>query len=357
MTQRPPLLGRRSTSNSAAKLARTDPPARSNSPARDEVADRLRTRPTEEGLLAARARPEDRVATRSTAPPPGAVLPADPIAVRPAAAETIGDIGPLPPLQLSQDTPATAPRATPTTNDLARIRTLVNESKAQLAPIQTYSVRMTRQERVGDTLQPEEEVILNLRREPRAVRLEWPDGPNAGREVLYVSAPNGGTMHIKMANPLVPRMSLPPDSPLALRQSRHPITEAGVDAMIARLEETVAMHESGRAAGEKLTYEGCKAPIPGAPACHMIQRVTATGETWLVGIDAQTHWPYLVQETAADGSLLERYIFRDQRTDLPELAAANAFDPEVRWGPAMGLLGRLARTSGDDSPADASASR
>ena len=60
-------------------------------------------------------------------------------------------------------------------------RTLVEEAKAQLAPLRNYRVQMTRQERVGDDLQPEENVVLSIRRDPRAVRLEWTEGPSAGR--------------------------------------------------------------------------------------------------------------------------------------------------------------------------------
>lgn len=338
---RPPMLGRRSVApiEPAAALAQADP-----------VADRLRIRPTRAGMLAAVEAP-GLIRTRSTAPPPGAVLASVPVAIEVASpGSRLEELEPLPPL--TGLTPPSEPL-----DPLRQIRSLVEESKAQLAPVRTYRVRMTRQERVGDTLQPEEDVLLSIRREPRAVRLEWTEGPNAGREVLYSAAPHGGLMHIHMPSPLVPRMSLPPDSPLALRNSRHPITEAGLDAILARLDESVALHEAGRGGAERLTYEGLRTPIPGGPPCHTIQRVTPEGETWLVAIDAQTHCPLLVQETARDGSLLERYVFRDPQTDLPELSAATAFDPDSRWGPSKGLLGRLARSSGNEAGPDESTTR
>jgi hypothetical protein len=57
----------------------------------------------------------------------------------------------------------------------------------------------------------------------------------------------------------------------------------------------------------------------------------------------------MVEGTSRSGELLERYLFRDVKPDVPELAAANAFDPAKRWGNsvASGLLGRLARSGGD----------
>jgi hypothetical protein len=339
------MLGRRSDPAPKSVLAQAD---RSQT---DPIARRLAPRAAEAGEIAAAPRSQapapGRVVTRSTAPPPGAVLPSGPIARPPEPANPEApDLAPIPPLEA----PRAAAGPSRQENPLGPIRSLVEEAKTQLAPLRNYSVQMSRQERVGDKLEPEENVLLSIRRDPKAVRLEWTEGPNAGREVIYAAAPNGGLMHIRMPNnPLMPRLSMPPDSPLALRTSRHPITEAGLDAIVARLDETVQLHESGRSPGERLTYEGLRTPVPGGPPCHVIQRVTAEGETWVVALDAQTHLPFLVQDTAPDGSLLERYIFRDPQTDVPDLMAAAAFDPDARWGPSKGLLGRLARTAADDA--------
>ncbi len=57
----------------------------------------------------------------------------------------------------------------------------------------------------------------------------------------------------------------------------------------------------------------------------------------------------MVVGTSKSGELLERYLFRDVKPDLPELATADAFDPARRWAHsvASGLLGRLARAGGD----------
>ena len=53
---------------------------------------------------------------------------------------------------------------------------------------QTYQAKVSRLERVNGHLQPEEEILLSIRREPKAVRLEWSSGPSKGREVIYSSA-------------------------------------------------------------------------------------------------------------------------------------------------------------------------
>jgi hypothetical protein len=264
----------------------------------------------------------------------------------------------LPPLDLpgvdGPPTPPAAPPATaaaPASSPVAQVRDLVAAASRQVETLRSYQVMMTRQERVGTSLQPEETVLLSIRRDPRAVRLEWPDGPNRGREVLYAADASGrGMMHVKMSNPLVPRITLPPDSPLALKNSRHPIGEAGLDSIVAGLKATVDAHAAGTAAaGDRLTYDGLVAPAPDLPPGHRITRVTPSGETWVVTLDATTHLPVAVAGTAAGGEVLERYVFRDLRPDLPELAAADAFDPDARWGAPRGLLGRMARGGSADA--------
>ena len=55
------------------------------------------------------------------------------------------------------------------------------------------------QEQVGDTLQPAEDVQLSVRRTPKAVRLEWPDG--RGQEAasdLRGHRVVGGLLHVHM---------------------------------------------------------------------------------------------------------------------------------------------------------------
>ena len=81
---------------------------------------------------------------------------------------------------------------------------------------------------------------MSVRQKPAAVRLEWPEGPHKGREVIYSYDPDGGSMSVNMADSLLPmpRVTMRPDSPMALRKSRHPITEAGFETIVAQLEST-----------------------------------------------------------------------------------------------------------------------
>jgi hypothetical protein len=232
---------------------------------------------------------------------------------------------------------------------LATLRGLVNDAMARLAPVRSYQARMTRQERVGEKLQPVEDVILSVRREPFAVRLEWPDGPSRGREVLYSPVETEGKLQVRTPGALVPRVTLDPTSALVLKSSRHPITEAGLDVILKNLDATISSHEQGRPDG-RLSYEGrLDVKELGRPG-HRIVEHRGDGETWVVVLDAESLLPALVRKTDASGVLLEHYQFRDVRTNVPELEAASAFSPSARWGAQGGLFGRLAGAADGHEP-------
>jgi hypothetical protein len=211
---------------------------------------------------------------------------------------------------------------------------------------------MNRQERVGDSLQPAEDVLLSIRRSPRAVLLQWKEGTHQGREVLFSEKETDGRLMVNMADSKipVPRISLPPDSPLALHNSRHPITEAGFDTVIRNLQKTIDENKAGDLSHGRIAYAGLEQPEFLDHPCHKITRVTANGENWQVFLDPTSKLPVMVQANAASGELLERYLFRKVDADPSELASADAFDPNLRWGEAKGLLHRLARATQVSEP-------
>lgn len=215
---------------------------------------------------------------------------------------------------------------------------LVAEARTALDAMSTYQVALHRQENVNGVLLPEEDVVLAIRREPLAIRLTWPTGTNQGREVLFRSDEPGGQMRVKMANPALPRLSFAPESPIVMRNSRHPVTEAGFDSLVQGLESAL-----NAPAKEGLNYSGLETPDGFDHPLHCLSRLTPAGENWRVYLDPQTHIPALVHVVDARGALLERYSFRDLRPNLSELATADAFDPNARWGQPRSLLSRLAR--------------
>ncbi len=262
------------------------------------------------------------------------------VAIRQTASRRVDPIEVV--LDPPRNTPFVAPKppSVPATRPTPTVESLLAASRAELATIQTYRVHMIRQERIGDTLQPAEEVILSLRCDPKAVRLEWPDGPHQGREVLYE---DGGLLHINDPRGLVPRINLAPESPLVLRNSRHPIGEAGFEAILTHLAEEIRAEKDGDPGAGHLTYEGLETPGGYPSPCHKIARASMRGEARTLFLDEKTLLPALAMIRAPDGSLLESYLFKDVAINPEELATASAFDPGTRWGPPQGLLSRIAR--------------
>ena len=242
--------------------------------------------------------------------------------------------------------PAPVAEASAVSEELGKV---LADSRKAIEAVASYQVRMTHQERVNGVLNPAEEVLMSIRRTPKAVRLEWPEGQKKGREVIYTADANNGLMHVKMAPSLVPlpRISMPPDSPLATRNSRHPITEAGFESILANMEDAYAKLRKNDHSPGRLTYEGLVVPHGFSKPHHKIVRVTTAKEVWTVFIDPETRLPSSVQQLADNGDLLERYTFRPPVLNPTELARADAFDPNGRWGPSTGLLQRLARSAAE----------
>ena len=229
------------------------------------------------------------------------------------------------------------------------LETVLGTCRGKLNALDTYQVSMNHQERVSGKLNPAENVLMSIKRNPKSVRLEWREGANQGREVLYAADQGNGLMHVRMGgNALLPRISMAPDSPMATHNSRHPITEAGFDTILERMEEGLKLSRSGTTS-DRITYDGLKAPEGVDKVCHKIERVTSDGETWQVYLDPKSFLPVLVRASATNGDLLEQYVYGETTISPADLASAEAFNADARWGPAKGLFSRLAKAAADNA--------
>jgi len=228
-------------------------------------------------------------------------------------------------------------------------RTILSGSEAKLRSLDTYQVKIARIERVGGRLQPEEEILLSIRRDPKAVRLEWAAGPNQGREVIYSSRLDQRSLYVhlpKSAIPL-PTMKIPVDSPMVMKNSRHSITEAGFDTIIESLRQYLERTGPQEADPGELVYQGVEKPPGLDRPSHRFTRRSASGATWTAFLDARTMLPCLVLAKDSAGQLDERYIYHEVHENPLELASADAFDPDRRWGEPKGVLSRFARSIAD----------
>jgi Protein of unknown function (DUF1571) len=226
-------------------------------------------------------------------------------------------------------------------------KAILSRAEAKLDALQTYQMRVSRLERVNGQLQPEEEILLSIRRDPKAVRLEWGSGPSKGREVIYSSKldPRMIFVHMPPSGIPLPVMKIPVDSPLVMRNSRHAINEAGLDTIVDNLRKAERGGENAASSSGVLSYKGTEKPAQVGRTCHHFVRRTPSAETWNIYLDEHSLLPCMVYAQDSHGALIERYVYREIRENPTDLAAAGAFEPDQRWGESKGLLSRFARAA------------
>jgi hypothetical protein len=224
-------------------------------------------------------------------------------------------------------------------------RSILAQSEAKLRSLDTYQVKMSRVERVDGRLQPEEEVILSIHRQPKEVRLQWASGPSQGREVIYSTRVDDRSLFVHMPRSAIPlpTMKVAIDSPLVTRSSRHSIAEAGFDTIVSNLRKSVDQVDAESTARGRAAYRGVEKPPALDRPSHVFTRRSPNGESWTVFIDVRTMLPSMVVAKDASGQLDEKYVYHEVNENPAELASAEAFDPDRRWGQSNGLLSRFAR--------------
>lgn len=112
---------------------------------------------------------------------------------------------------------------------LQRKVALLKRGEEFLQSVHAYSGQFTRQELVGNELQPEQTMYLKMRHAPFSVYFRWLDF-DPHREAIFVSGENEDKMvvHLGGWKRKLPALRIAPDSSLALAENRHPITEAGL---------------------------------------------------------------------------------------------------------------------------------
>ncbi|MGE3821368.1 MAG: DUF1571 domain-containing protein [Isosphaeraceae bacterium] len=107
----------------------------------------------------------------------------------------------------------------------------------RLNRVSAYTATFSKQERIGNKLGPVQTLELKVRHRPFAIYLKFLS-PVAGKEVVYAEGLHDNKMIAHgggLARFLVPRLAVAPDHPIALKDSRHAVTEAGLANLAAKL--------------------------------------------------------------------------------------------------------------------------
>jgi outer membrane lipoprotein-sorting protein len=109
--------------------------------------------------------------------------------------------------------------------------------------VQDYTATFYKQERVKGELLPIETIELKFRK-PFGVYMRWLSGDFAGREVLFVRGWNDDKIHAHQGSFPDITVNLRPDSSLAMRGNRHPITNVGFGETIRLLVRDARLAEA-----------------------------------------------------------------------------------------------------------------
>ncbi len=126
--------------------------------------------------------------------------------------------------------PSLAAEATP----IARALRVISECQARYQEVSDYTCTFYKRERIDGELTPQFVMSMKARTTPKSIYFKFVN-PYRGREAIYVEGRNSGRIlahDVGVTKLLAGTMELDPASARAMEENRHPITDAGIGALI-----------------------------------------------------------------------------------------------------------------------------
>jgi len=205
------------------------------------------------------------------------------------------------------------------------IRTIA-ECQARFEKIEDYTCTFTKRERINGKLGSLNIMSMKVRNAPRSVYLRF-EKPYQGREAIYVEGRNRGRVlahDVGLNKLLAGTLELEPRSSRAMAECRHPITEAGIGALIKTVSErwTAELKES-----ESVVLFDSEMSI-GPARCLLIEAIHPDrGPNYVfhkvrLFIDAELGFPVRFEgydwpkEEGGEAELVEEYAYGDVKLNV-----------------------------------------
>ena len=157
---------------------------------------------------------------------------------------------PLPRLVLAALVVVAAPPAGAEGHGRTDILARLARAQAAWQGVRDYSCVLHKQERIDGELRPAERIQAKFRLSPRSVYMRWLGPAHEGREALLVTGRNGDRVKVHEGGLLgILTLDLDPNGAMAMRDSRHPVTEAGIGFIMEQIGADLALAEA-RGEGE-----------------------------------------------------------------------------------------------------------
>ncbi len=217
--------------------------------------------------------------------------------------------------------------------NLRRKVDLLQQGHKFLQEVSDYTTTLTKREVVKGELLDPQMIAIKCRSNPFSVYLLWLEG-DVGREVIYIDGQNDGKMiaHDGGWKSRIPAFSLSVDCMLAMRDSRYPVTMAGLTGLT---EMMLDVHRKDLADANYASCEfGEDQSIEGRP-CHLVttkyqspdvspcyrKSITWIDKEWNVPVQSRHYeWPRADLTTVSEhdldeATLIESYSFAKLQFD------------------------------------------
>ena len=216
---------------------------------------------------------------------------------------------------------------------------LIEKAWAKWQGVKDYTCIFTKRERVKGELLPEQTILMKVRENPFSIYMKWVGEEHRGQEALYVTGKNDGELKVHRGGLLgIINFNLDPEGDLAMKNDRHPITEAGIGHTIRLIREDLALarkNNEGEITGlGKKEVDGSgvhcfRAVVPpekvktGSKKTSPEKYYSALSE---ICLDAVSLLPVSVTIYDSAGELLEKYGYREVKLNVG--LTDRDFDPD-----------------------------
>ena len=221
---------------------------------------------------------------------------------------------------------------------------LAQKAHDKFRTIQDYSCLFIKRERINGQLLPEEYVQMKSRTRPFSVYLKW-QRPYDGREAIYVEGQYDGKLMVHstgVEKVVGGTVALNPRGEMAMENSRHDITEAGIGNLV---EQLVTRWDAERKLGQTKVEIKERAAVDGRP-CILVKTTQPNDPRHYayyrssVFFDKEHGLPIRFEGydwprrgSAPDGDKIEEYTYRDLKFNVSLTSADfSTENPKYNFG-------------------------
>jgi outer membrane lipoprotein-sorting protein len=209
---------------------------------------------------------------------------------------------------------------------IARARQVVADCKARYETVEDYTCTFFKRERIDGSLYTPHVMTVKARTKPTSLYFKFLQ-PYAGREAIYVQGQNHGKIvahDVGLARVVAGTMHLDPKGDMAMEENRHPVTEAGLGAMIDTVkarwdselhpgESIVLFHPNARVSERPCLMVETIHPKPGPGFLFHKVKFYVDKELGLPVRFEAYDWP---KSTGVEPELMEEYTYTNLRLNV-----------------------------------------